>query len=92
MQDGVYASLERAFDEIFSIEIILNCIQEICSSKELLCEYYDSDKIINISRERNMYVQLTGDAISRLEKLKEISKQIGKKAYVLEKNSNNCRR
>ena len=90
MQDSLSASLERAFDEIFSIEIILDCIKEICHSKELLCDYYNSDKVINMRRERSMYEQLAGDAADRLERLKQINKQIGEKAYILEKYSNDC--
>ncbi len=73
ISNTITPSFEIIFEKIYMLETIIKLTLICCSNKELKGEYYDlSDKnIINLSEERNNYINMLTIALEKLEQLKK---------------------
>ena len=66
---------ERLYDELFTLESIIELTKEACLKKEFTAIYYEltENNKIALSEERNHYINLLSIALDKVERLKNIN-------------------
>ena len=69
------SSIENMFESLSILETILTLTLESCLTKELNSEYYDlsSEKLFNLSQERNNYINMIKIALTNLNHIKKLN-------------------
>ena len=69
------SNFDIIFEKIFTLESVIKLTLNSCKEKEIKAEYYNlaSNNIINLSEERNNYVNMLTIALEKLEQIKTIS-------------------
>ena len=73
--EKVQLSCDNSFNQLYSLESILQFTIEVCQEKEFAAIYYNlppKDKF-SLSRERNHYINMLNLALERVSDLKEIN-------------------
>lgn len=73
--EKILRSIEKSFDELFTLESILKLTKEACLEREVTGVYYNMEKEgrANLSEERNHYNNLLSIALDKIANLKEIN-------------------
>ena len=68
-------NFESIFEKIFMLESVIKLTLNSCKEKEFKAEYYNIEfnNIINLSEERNNYINMLTIALEKLEQIKTIS-------------------
>lgn len=72
------AELSSVFENIYVTESIIKLTLESCLEKELRSNHYNlsPDKSINLSEERNHYINLLNIALDKLSIIKELNNRL----------------
>ena len=71
-------NFEVIFDKISTLESLIKLTLNECKDKEIRANYYDIpfDNIINLSEERNNYINMLTVALEKIEQIKIISSNL----------------
>ena len=75
VSERVQSSCNNLFNQLYSLESILQFTKNVCQEKEFSSTYYNlqkKDKFI-LSEERNHYINMLNLALDRVTNLKEIN-------------------
>jgi hypothetical protein len=69
------SNFDIIFEKIFTLETVIKLTLSSCKEKEIKAEYYNItfNNIINLSEERNNYINMLTIALEKLEEIKTIS-------------------
>lgn len=76
--DGIKLELEHIFTELNVLESIIKLTKDSCFEKENNSIYYDltKDKMVEISNERNHYINLLSLAVEKVNTIRNIGEML----------------
>lgn len=87
-------SCDDLFNQLYSLESVLQFTRSVCQEKEFSSTYYDLSQKYKyfLSEERNHYINMLNIALDRVSEIKEINVDLEREISELQQNTNNCGR
>ena len=82
LEKDLILNFNSAYKELFVLESILRTIKNVCLNNDINSKFFSDS--INLSNERNDYINLLSEALTKVERIRQINDNLGEKLELLQ--------